>query len=65
MLAMSGLLTRALNYNRMVRFHTDEARLLLPPSEVMSIRKVPAEADRLYQELLEGKDWTPASTAGD
>jgi hypothetical protein len=49
LLAMSGLLTKALNYNKTVRFLTQEARRLLPAAEVMSIRKVRGEADGLYQ----------------
>jgi hypothetical protein len=65
LLAMSGLLTKALNYNKTVRFLTQEARRLLPAAEVMSIRKVRGEADGLYQELLEASEWTPANTAGD
>jgi hypothetical protein len=65
LLAMSGLLTRALNYNKAVRFLTEEARRLLPSSDTMSIRKVRGEADGLYQELFEGDEWTPARTAGD
>jgi hypothetical protein len=65
LLAMSGLLTKALNYNKTVRFLTAEARRLLPAAEVMSIRKVRGEADALYQELFEASEWTPATTAGD
>ena len=38
---------------------------MLPAAEVMSIRKVRAEADALYQELFEASEWTPANTAGD
>jgi hypothetical protein len=65
LLAMSGLLTKALNFNKTVRFLTLEARRLLPAAEVMSIRKVRGEADALYQELFEASEWTPATTAGD
>jgi hypothetical protein len=65
MFAMSALLTRALNYNRTVRFLTPEARTAMPPEQVMSIRKARGEADPLYQELLEGGDWTAQRTAGD
>jgi hypothetical protein len=64
-IAMSGLLTRALDYNRTVRFLTEEARRLMPPSDVMSIRQTRGVADGLYQELFEGKNWPPAFTAGD
>jgi hypothetical protein len=39
-IAMSGLLTRALDYNRMVRFLSEEARRLIPAAEVMTIRNV-------------------------
>jgi hypothetical protein len=65
LLAMSGLLTKALNYNTTVRFLTQEARRLLPAAEVVSIRKVHGEADGLHQELLEASEWTPAKMAGD
>jgi hypothetical protein len=56
LLAMSGLLTRALSYNKAVRFLTEEARRLLPSSDTMSIRKVHGEADGLYQELFAGDE---------
>jgi hypothetical protein len=60
LLAMSGLLTKALNYyNKTVRFLTAEARHILPAAEVMSIRKVRGEADALHQELFEASEWTP------
>jgi hypothetical protein len=65
LLAMSGLLTKALNYNKTVRFLTKEARRLLPAGDIMSVRKVRGEADALYQELFEASEWTPATTAGD
>jgi hypothetical protein len=64
-IAMSGLLARALEYNRRVRFLTEVEQRLIPPKETMSIRKTRAEADELYQELFEGGEWTPALTAGD
>ena len=64
LLAMFGLLTKALNYNKTVHFLTAEAQRLPPAAEVMSIRKVRGEADALYQELFEASEWTPATTAG-
>ena len=36
-IAMSGLLTRALEYNRRVRFLSDDEQRLIPAAEVMSI----------------------------
>jgi hypothetical protein len=65
MLAMSSLLTRALNYNRTVRFLSEAARRMIPAADVVTIRKIRAEADGLYQELFEGNDWPPAINAGD
>jgi hypothetical protein len=35
LLAMSGLLTKALNHNKTVRFLTAEARHLLPAADVL------------------------------
>ena len=64
-IAMSGLLTRALEYNRRVRFLSDDEQRLIPAAEVMSIRKTRAEADGFYQELFEAGEWIPALTAGD
>jgi hypothetical protein len=65
LLAMSGLLTKALKYNKAVRFLTKEARRLMPVADTMSVRQVRGEADALYQELFEASEWTPAKTAGD
>jgi hypothetical protein len=47
LLAMSGLLTKALNHNKTVRFLTAEARRFLPAADIMSVRKVRGEADAL------------------
>jgi hypothetical protein len=53
MLAMSSLLTRVLNFNRIIHFLSKEVCHLLPAADVITICKIRAEADGLYQELFE------------
>lgn len=64
-ITMSGLLTRALEYNRRVRFLSEEDIRLIPAEDRMSIRKTRAVADTFYQELFEGGEWSPALSGGD